>query len=209
LDTLDPLKFKTLTQRDSFNQVWQNILLFLQNDFSVKINVVVMKNINDNEVIEFIKLTENLPLHVRFIEYMPFDQNGWEKEKVKLTSEMLSEVQETFEILKLKDEKHDTAKKYSVLGYKGTFAFITTMSQPFCEECNRLRITADGKMKNCLFGKDELDLLSAFRNNECIEPIIEKALFLKHQTMGGQFEQTYLETNPSLLQNRSMLKIGG
>ena len=209
LDTLIPEKFFSLTKRNEFDRVWNNILLFLDNKFSVKVNVVVMKTINEDEIINFVNLTKNKPLHIRFIEYMPFDKNGWDKEKVVLSSEILVKIKETFEVIKLEDAKHDTAKKYKIEGFSGTFAFITTMSQPFCEDCNRIRITADGKMKNCLFGKDELDILGAYRKNENIETLIQKSLQLKHEKMGGQFDQNHMETDPTLIENRSMLKIGG
>ncbi len=209
LDTLDRKKFIQLTKRDAFEQVWQNILLLIENDFSVKLNVVAMKGVNDDEVLDFISLTKIYPIHIRFIEFMPFDKNDWSKEKVVHYKVLLNTISEQEEIIKLPDLIHDTAKKYKVLQSKGSFAFITTMSQPFCGDCNRMRLTADGKMKNCLFGKDELDLLSAFRKGEDIVPIIKKSLFLKFEKMGGQFEENYMDTDVSKIVNRSMIKIGG
>jgi cyclic pyranopterin phosphate synthase len=209
LDTLDRKKFIQLTKRDAFEQVWQNILLLIENDFSVKLNVVAMKGVNDDEVLDFISLTKIYPIHIRFIEFMPFDKNDWSKEKVVHYKDLLNTISEHEEIIKLPDLIHDTAKKYKVIQSKGSFAFITTMSQPFCGDCNRMRLTADGKMKNCLFGKDELDLLSAFRKGEDIVPIIKKSLFLKFEKMGGQFEENYMDTDVSKIVNRSMIKIGG
>lgn len=209
LDTLDRKKFIQLTKRDAFEQVWQNILLLIENDFSVKLNVVAMKGVNDDEVLDFISLTKIYPIHIRFIEFMPFDKNDWSKEKVVHYKDLLNTISEQEEIIKLPDLIHDTAKKYKVIQSKGSFAFITTMSQPFCGDCNRMRLTADGKMKNCLFGKDELDLLSAFRKGEDIVPIIKKSLFLKFEKMGGQFEENYMDTDVSKIINRSMIKIGG
>jgi GTP 3',8-cyclase len=209
LDTLHEAKFLGLTRRDAFHKVWNNILLLINEGFHVKLNVVVMKGVNDGEVNDFIELTRNLPLHVRFIEFMPFDGNSWKNEKVVSTQQMLERAEEQFSFIKLKDAKHDTAKKYKVLNYEGTFAFITTMSSPFCGDCNRMRITADGKMKNCLFGKDELDLLAAHRRGDSIIPLIEKSLFTKFEKMGGQFDKSYTETEGSSIKNRSMINIGG
>ena len=209
LDTLDQKKFFELTKRNAFEQVWQNILLLIENDFSVKLNVVAMKGINDDEVLDFISLTKKYPIHIRFIEFMPFDKNSWTKEKVVQYKDLLNKITEQEEVIKLPDLIHDTAKKYKVLQSKGSFAFITTMSQPFCGDCNRMRLTADGKMKNCLFGKDELDLLNAYRKGEDIIPIIKKSLFLKFEKMGGQFEENNMDTDISKIINRSMIKIGG
>jgi cyclic pyranopterin phosphate synthase len=96
-----------------------------------------------------------------------------------------------------------------VNGYKGTFAFITTMSNHFCGECNRLRLTADGKMKNCLFGEEEFDLLSALRAGEDVERIIRAGLNRKHAALGGQFTNDYQNIEAEKLHNRSMLTIGG
>lgn len=122
---------------------------------------------------------------------------------------MLELVGKNFEMIKLEDKIHDTTKKYQVPGFAGTFAFITTMSENFCAGCNRIRLTADGKIKNCLFGKEELDLLGALRNGEDVEALIRLSLSRKHQALGGQFDPDYLKANPDAIQNRSMIKIGG
>ncbi len=208
IDSLDGDKFKSLTKRNVLPQVWENILLFTEENFHVKLNVVVMKGINDREIPDFISLTKNLPLHIRFIEFMPFTGNQWEKDRVFTMKEMLNQIEKHFSIIKLEDARHDTSKKYKVSGHKGTFAFITTMSQPFCGDCNRMRLTADGKMKNCLFGKEEFDILETLREGKDINPVIQKCLVRKHEKMGGQFED-FKKLNPEYLQNRSMIKIGG
>jgi cyclic pyranopterin phosphate synthase len=96
-----------------------------------------------------------------------------------------------------------------VPGFEGTFAVISTMSAPFCEGCNRLRLTADGKMKNCLFSKEETDLLSALRNGEDVSQKIMDCLQLKHASLGGQFNPGELPSETSPLKNRSMIAIGG
>ncbi|MFZ1704513.1 MAG: GTP 3',8-cyclase MoaA [Saprospiraceae bacterium] len=209
LDTLDRERFFSITKRDFFQEVWANILLLLKEGFDVKINIVLMKGVNDDEVESFIELTKDLKLHVRFIEFMPFDKNGWDKSKVVSFDEVMVEVYQKYDVIKLLDEKHDTAKKFAIHGHKGTFAFITTMSQPFCEDCNRMRLTADGKMKNCLFGKDEMDIIGPYRSGQPIESIIQESLMKKHAMMGGQFFGSYLETEAKDLENRSMIKIGG
>ncbi|MGF1637865.1 MAG: GTP 3',8-cyclase MoaA [Cyclobacteriaceae bacterium] len=209
LDTLQKDKFLVLTKRDQFDKVWENILQLVNEGFSVKVNVVAMKGVNDDEVVNFIKLTKDLPLHIRFIEFMPFSGNQWENSRVITARQLLASIEGKLDFIKLKDEKHATAKKFKVPAYTGTFAFITTMSEPFCGDCNRMRLTADGKMKNCLFGEDELDILGTLRAGGDIEPVIRKSLLMKHAVMGGQFADTYEKTDAGKIHNRSMIKIGG
>lgn len=100
-------------------------------------------------------------------------------------------------------------KKYKVLNAAGTFAFISTMSQPFCSGCNRLRLTADGKMKNCLFSQSETDLLTPLRNNEPIEDIIIQNVLAKKKETGGQLLTMYEKIEANKLINRPMVNIGG
>jgi len=209
LDTLDSETFFKLTKRNQFQQVWDNILLLLDHDFRVKINAVALNGIIEKELLGFVKITEKLPLHVRFIEFMPFTGNHWKSDQVITARQMLELVQNEFDTVKLVDEKHDTAKKFKVVGHQGTFAFITTMSEHFCGSCNRMRITADGKMKNCLFGKEEMDLLGNLRKGEDILPLIKLSVFKKHAILGGQFTQDYEKADADKIENRSMIKIGG
>jgi cyclic pyranopterin phosphate synthase len=202
LDSMKPERFKFMTHRDYFDQVFSNILLLISEGFHVKVNMVVMKGINDDELIDFIQFTGNHPVHIRFIEFMPFAGNAWSKDKLFTYQEMLERIQTTLKIEKLVDKSHSTAKKYKIAGYEGTFAFITTMSTPFCGDCNRLRLTADGKMKNCLFSKGEADLLTPFRNGEDIIPIIKNCVRTKAAVLGDQLD-------PEKIENRSMIQIGG
>jgi molybdenum cofactor biosynthesis protein A len=209
LDTMNAEKFLKLTKRNQFQQVWDNILLLLKEGFRVKINAVALNGIIEDEVLDFVRITQNLPLHVRFIEFMPFSGNHWNSAKVITAHQLLELITPEFNVVKLTDEKHDTAKKYQVKGYEGTFAFITTMSSHFCGDCNRMRLTADGKMKNCLFGKDEMDILGTLRKGEPIIPLIQKSIYMKHAALGGQFTQDYEQADAEKIENRSMIKIGG
>jgi len=209
LDSLKPEVFFAITRRNAFEQVWNNILLLLENGFRLKINVVALNNIVENELLDFVALTKNLPLHIRFIEWMPFKGNQWSSRKVVTALQMLQMIQQEYDFIKLKDAPNETAKKYQVIGYQGTFAFITTMSEHFCGNCNRLRLTADGKIKNCLFGKDELDLLSPLRLSTPILDIIEKSIQQKHAFLGGQLQSNYQKNTPENIENRSMIAIGG
>ncbi|MGK7392498.1 MAG: GTP 3',8-cyclase MoaA [Candidatus Cyclobacteriaceae bacterium M2_1C_046] len=209
LDTLNPETFKKITKRDQFQQVWDNILLFIKEGFSVKLNVVAIEGVIEKELLDFIAITKELPIHVRMIEFMPFDGNNWNSNKVITAKQMLEIAEAEYDIVKLKDEPHATAKKFKAIGHKGTFAFITTMSEHFCGDCNRMRITADGKMKNCLFGSEEMDLLGALRKGEDLVPLIMKSVLKKHAVMGGQFAKSFKKAEASKLKNRSMINIGG
>ena len=209
LDTLDPETFKRVTKRDQFQQVWDNIQLLLREGFRVKLNAVAITGIIEKEINNFVALTRELPLHVRLIEFMPFEGNHWKSSEVITANQMLEWIREEYDIVKLKDEPHATAKKYKAVGHEGTFAFITTMSQHFCGDCNRMRLTADGKMKNCLFGKEEMDLLGSLRRGEDIVPLIRTSVLRKHAVMGGQFADSFEKADASSLVNRSMIKIGG
>lgn len=209
LDTLNKEKFNLMTRRDQFERVAENIQLMIQRKFHVKINMVVIKNLNHEEIIDFVKWTKNEPVHVRFIEFMPFTGNKWDSGKVVTWQQILETVSCEFDILPLEKEKHETAKKYIIPGHKGTFAVISTMSAPFCSDCNRMRLTADGKMKNCLFSQNESDLLTPFRNGEDILPIIYQSILDKKKALGGQFTTDTANIQSDKINNRSMITIGG
>jgi GTP 3',8-cyclase len=209
LDTLDKEKFNLMTRRNQFEKVYENIQLMLQRGFHIKVNAVVIKNLNHNEINDFVRWTKDTPIHVRFIEFMPFTGNKWENEKVFTWQQILETVSSEFDILPLEKEKNEVAKKYIVPGHQGTFAVISTMSAPFCSDCNRLRLTADGKMKNCLFSNTETDLLTPFRNKEDILSLIHQSILAKKKELGGQFTTNIKIIETDKITNRSMITIGG
>ncbi len=209
LDTLQPDKFNLLTRRDQFSRVFENIQLLIVNGMHVKVNMVVMKGLNDNEINDFVEWTKDTNVHVRFIEFMPFSGNRWTSNKVFTLQQILKEIEKKYVFTPLKDDKHATAKKYIVPGYAGTFAVISTMSAPFCGDCNRMRLTADGKMKNCLFSKEETDLLTALRQGEDVVTLIHQCIRSKAKELGGQFTIDFEKLQADAIQNRSMITIGG
>jgi len=209
LDTLQAEKFQLITRRNQFEKIYDNIQLLLKKDFHVKVNMVVMKGLNDNELNDFVEWTKHQPVHVRFIEFMPFAGNWWSSNKVFTMREMLQVIEEKYEVTRLQDEKHDTAKGYQVPGHQGTFAIISTMSANFCGDCNRMRLTADGKMKNCLFSEKETDLLSALRRGEDVIPLIHQSVKAKAKELGGQFTADFEHLHAENIHNRSMITIGG
>ena len=212
LDSLDRKKFKEITLRDQFDKVYSNLLLLVEEDFEVKVNVVLMKGFNDNEIIDFINLTKDLPISIRFIEFMPFDGNKWDKNKMVSYKEIMACVNSTYktnEVIRLTDAKNDTTKNYKIKGYKGSFGVISSVTNPFCDSCNRLRLTANGKIKNCLFSASESDLLTTLREGKSIEPVIKKAVEAKFKVRGGMDTLEKLQEPKLHNQNRSMITIGG
>ena len=209
LDTLQKDRFILMTKRDQHEQVMRNIQLMLENGIGVKVNVVAMKGINDEEINDFVRWTKETPIHIRFIEFMPFDGNQWNRDKVITLQEILDKVKTEFDFSTLERNAHETAKNYQVNGHKGTFAVISTMSAPFCGDCNRMRLTADGKMKNCLFSTSETDILTALRNGEDIIPLIHQNISTKKEALGGQFTTDLEKIEAKDLHNRTMISIGG
>lgn len=209
LDTLHADKFILLTKRDQFDQTYQNIMLGLEQGLHMKINVVVMKGINDMEILDFVDLIKTMPLHVRFIEFMPFSGNHWRSDKVVTLQEMLQIIDTKHTFTPISREKHATTKAYQIDGFAGTFAVISTMSANFCGDCNRLRLTADGKMKNCLFSKEETDLLTALRLGEDVRPLIQHSVTSKAKQLGGQMNTDFHIVDADNIVNRSMITIGG
>jgi GTP 3',8-cyclase / cyclic pyranopterin monophosphate synthase len=127
--------------------------------FPLKINCVVMRGLNDDEIFNFIEMTKNKNLDIRFIEYMPFDGNKWNTKKMVSFKDLLKIVASKYAIEsidRLPDDANDTSKAFKINGYKGQFGFITSMTDHFCNTCNRLRLTADGNLKVCLFGNTEV-----------------------------------------------------
>lgn len=212
LDSLNEKKFNQITRRSHFKKVYDNIQLLITEEFNVKLNVVLMKGFNENEIIDFIKLTKELPISVRFIEFMPFEGNKWNLENMVSYADIMTTVSSAFEenkVLRLSDSHNDTSKNYKIEGFKGSLAIISSVTNPFCDTCNRIRLTANGRIKNCLFSATESDLLTPLREGKDIEPIIQKAIQAKFKIRGGMDTLEKLR-NPDLhSQNRSMITIGG
>ena len=212
LDSLKPKQQHEISRRDYFDRIMRNIHMLLDEGFQVKVNVVVINKVNDKELIDFVELTKNKPIHVRFIEFMPFQGNSWNWGKgigyEKIMKDLTGHYGDS-NILKLKEKPNETAKGYTVDGYMGTFGIIGSVTQPFCNSCNRIRLTADGKVKNCLFSPQEIDLLTPLRKGEDITNLINECVLNKKECRSGMntFEDL---TNPSLInKNRSMTAIGG
>ncbi|KAL4766504.1 uncharacterized protein BDW70DRAFT_146554 [Aspergillus foveolatus] len=182
LDTLDPFQFQIMTRRKGFDAVMKSIdriqeLNKMGAGIKLKINCVVMRGLNEREIIPFVEMGRDSPIEVRFIEYMPFDGNKWSQGKMVSYQEMLALIREKYPTLeKVADHKNDTSKTYRISGFQGRVGFITSMTHNFCGTCNRLRITCDGNLKVCLFGNSEVSLRDIIRQQNKGEPIDETAL---------------------------------
>ncbi|GMY22218.1 GTP 3',8-cyclase, mitochondrial [Fagus crenata] len=188
LDTLVPAKFEFITRRKGHERVMESINTAVDLGYNpVKVNCVVMRGLNDDEIFDFVELTREKPINVRFIEFMPFDGNVWNVKKLVPYSEMLDKVAKQFTGLKrLKDHPTDTAKNFRVDGHCGTVSFITSMTEHFCAGCNRLRLLADGNFKVCLFGPSEVSLRDPLRHgadDDELKEVIGAAVI--HLMIGG------------------------
>ncbi|XP_068751753.1 molybdenum cofactor biosynthesis protein 1-like [Montipora capricornis] len=207
LDTLEPQKFEFLTRRKGWHKVMESIDCALELGFHpLKLNCVVMRGLNEDEVCNFVALTQDKPLDVRFLEYMPFDGNKWNFKKLVSYTEILDRISQRWpDVAKLSNHPNDTSKAYKVPGFAGQIGFVTSMSEHFCGGCNRLRITADGNLKVCLFGNAEVSLRDALRagtDEEEMLEIIGGAVKRKKKHHAGMF-------NIVKQKNRPMILIGG
>ncbi|KAL6720547.1 hypothetical protein ACLMJK_002471 [Lecanora helva] len=182
LDTLDPFQFQIMTRRKGFDAVMRSIDRILEMNklgagIKLKINCVVMRGVNEREILPFVEMGRDKDIEVRFIEYMPFDGNKWNQNKMLSYREMLEIIREKYPTLyKVQDHENDTSKTFQVPGFQGRIGFITSMTHNFCGTCNRLRITSDGNLKVCLFGNAEVSLRDLLRKGDGGQPIDEEAM---------------------------------
>ncbi|GAD99192.1 molybdopterin cofactor biosynthetic protein [Paecilomyces variotii No. 5] len=182
LDTLDPFQYQIMTRRKGFDAVMKSIDRILEMNktgagIKLKVNCVVMRGLNDREIIPFVELGRDKPIEVRFIEYMPFDGNKWSQGKMFSYQEMLAVIRNKYPSLEtVKGHKNDTSKTYRVPGFEGRVGFITSMTHNFCGTCNRLRITSDGNLKVCLFGNSEVSLRDLIRKANNGQPVDDEAM---------------------------------
>lgn len=174
LDSLKSSRFETITRRKGWSRVVAGIDLAIQLGYRPKINCVLMRNFNDDEIMDFVRFTEHRNCIVRFIEYMPFTGNKWQTDKLISYQEILEKIRlQIPELERLNDGPNDTSKAYRIPGYRGELGFITSMTNHFCGTCNRLRLTADGNLKVCLFGNKEFSLRDALRSGKNKEQLVD------------------------------------
>ena len=167
LDSLDRENFRKMTGRDALIEVLQNIRLAQQLGFSpVKVNAVVIRDLNDHEVASLAEFARSRGVSLRFIEFMPLDSaRAWQREMVVTGKEILARLQRQFELVPVApDNPSSTSKRWAFAGGHGEIGIIAPVSEPFCGHCNRIRLTADGKIRTCLFSITEHDLRPLLRN---------------------------------------------
>ncbi|KAF1980002.1 molybdenum cofactor biosynthesis prote [Bimuria novae-zelandiae CBS 107.79] len=181
LDTLDPFQFEIMTRRKGFDAVMKSIDRILEMkklgaNIKLKVNCVVMRGLNERDIIPFVELGREKDIEVRFIEYMPFGGNKWSQGKMISFQEMLDIIRVKYPALRqVPGHKNDTSKTFEVPGFVGKVGFISSMTNDFCGTCNRLRITSDGNLKVCLHGNDEVSLRDLLRKDNQGEPIDQEA----------------------------------
>lgn len=207
LDSLDKAKNAFITKRDYYDRIMKNIQDGIDRGFQIKLNVVLIKGVNDKEIGDFIQLTKDKNVTVKFIEFMPFAGNKWDWSKGVSEEEILAAANKHFgKVEVLENPKHSTSNNFQIAGHQGTFGIISTITNPFCSDCNRLRLTADGKMKNCLFANSEFDLLTPHREGAALEPLILESIKKKKYSRDGMDLKM---DSDQYEQNRSMIAIGG
>jgi cyclic pyranopterin phosphate synthase len=179
LDTLDPTKYRQITGYDEFNRVWQGIQKAHQMGFyPIKLNVVALRGINEDELVDMARLSFQYPFHVRFIEHMPIGQSDFNPDSLLLAPEIKIRIRDLGDLVVVQKTEHDgPARRYQYEGAIGEIGFIPAISQHFCNKCNRLRLTASGQLRPCLLSDQQEDLKEAVRRGCSDRQIAE--IFIK------------------------------
>jgi len=209
LDSLVPAKFELLTRRQGHDRVLASIDAALALGYApVKLNCVIMRGVNDDELLDFVALTKDRNINVRFIEYMPFDGNAWAAQKMVPYAEMRGVVVQAHPgMARLDDLPDEVAKNFRLPGHVGSVSFITSMSSHFCAGCSRLRLLADGALKVCLFATAETSLrdpLRAGADDAALAEVVGAAVARKKLAHDGVPTAQLVRKS-----NRAMIRIGG
>jgi GTP 3',8-cyclase len=198
LDSLKQETFKKMTG-GNIDNVFNSIKTCVEKGLVVKINMVPVKEFNDNEIIDFINLTKDYNVDVRFIELMPLGPGVAYK---GVTSDDIKKMMGEASVVKVKNNGGGPSEVYWINGHKGRVGFISPMSHSFCSECNRIRITSDGKLKTCLHNEDEIDLIPYIEDVDKVADVLYEGIFNKYQ------RHTMNEDKVSK-SARAMVRIGG
>jgi len=208
LDALDPEKFRDVNRRDCLKEVLEGMRVSAEIGFkSIKVNAVAMKNFSETEIMRLIEMGRSDGFEIRFIEFMPLDSDQiWARDKVLFGHEILDIIRKKYELIPIENSLEiGPASEYNFADGKGRIGIITAVSNPFCDHCNRIRMTADGKLRTCLFSADETNLKELIRgkaSDEDIVKAIEDAVLVKepgHKINLDDFERP----------QRAMHAIGG
>jgi GTP 3',8-cyclase len=209
LDTMDPAKFERLTRRTGFEQVIEGILAAKEAGFEpVKVNAVAIRGVTEDDVGPLARFARQHGLELRFIEYMPLDAgHRWEREKVLFAADILDILaREVGPLVPSADQDpRAPALDYAYLDGGGLVGFIASVSRPFCMSCNRLRLTSDGKLRNCLFSLDETDVRALLRGGAADEAIARAI----RECVASKWEGHEINTARFIQPERLMHSIGG
>lgn len=195
LDSLKPERFARITGRDFFHRIWEGILEAEHLGFDpIKINVVAIKGVNDDEILDFARLALEKPYHIRFIEHMPIGQNGWNAEQFLSIGEIIKTLQAVGPLAPILNRTNldGPAQRFRLDGGKGEIGLIGALSNHFCNICNRLRMTADGHIRSCLFSDNEVDIKTPLREgkgDDHILSLLEKAILEKPESHGFKMHE--------------------
>ncbi len=208
VDSLDPVKFRRITRRGDLSDVWRGIDAVAAAGIApIKLNCVVTRGFNDEDVVDMARLTLARPWEVRFIELMPFgDTADFQQSQVVSSAETRARIEAALGPLAAAPghNGHDPARSYRLPGSLASIGFISSVTEPFCEGCTRLRLTADGKLRLCLLRDDEVDLLTPLRGGAdfaTLQRIFADAAYRK--PWGHRLEQK------EIAHSREMSQIGG
>ncbi|MBI5492096.1 MAG: GTP 3',8-cyclase MoaA [Deltaproteobacteria bacterium] len=209
LDSLKRDRFLKMTRGDNLQQVLDGLEEAERVGLTpVKINMVVIKGFNDDEVLEFAMMSKVKPYHVRYIEYMPFNtQEGWQRDKCITARELKEMIEKVEPLFPVTDASGGagTARRYRFKDAPGEVGFISPVSEHFCGSCNRLRLTSDGKLRTCLFSDNEIDIRKALRDgssDDAVEALLFRAV--KEKPQGHQINENIFKKC-----SRTMSLIGG
>ncbi|MRG45862.1 GTP 3',8-cyclase MoaA [Chitinophaga sp. SYP-B3965] len=207
LDTLQAPRFFQITRRDQFSAVKQTLESLLAHDMEVKLNMVVMDGVNTDELIDFVALTRDQPVSVRFIEEMPFNGQGNDFSGINWNYlRILDTIRAQYPIEKITDAPHSTSLNYQIPQHKGSIGVIPAYSRTFCGSCNRIRITPTGGLKTCLYGDDVLNVKSLLKEGASDAELLEHLQAALQKRAVDGFEAARSNTHAQL---ESMSVIGG
>lgn len=207
LDTLRQERFERIALRGGFEAVRAGIDAAIVRGFCpLKLNVVVMSGVNDDEVLDFVEFVQDRPINVRFIEFMPFRDNRWQQARMVSYRQMMRSIRQHYELIPLAvQDPSGVAKEFRIDSFMGTVGFITSMTDDFCSTCNRIRLTTEGAIKPCLHDDYEVSLRESLRSGASdakLEQMIREAVMEKVEKHVPADELVQIE-------NRAMIQIGG
>lgn len=211
LDTLDRERFRQITRRDEFDQTLRTLNLLLASEIPLKLNAVVMADKNIDDIVPLAALTRNHNIDIRFIEEMPFNGDGRTAEPrlVWNHTRILAHLREHFpDIEKVTDAENATASHYKIPNHRGTVGIIAAFSRTFCGSCNRIRVTAQGTLKTCLYDDGVMNIKELLRSGISDEALEEKLLYAFNHRAKNGFEAEATRKNHAKA-HESMSTIGG